>query len=388
MKHEDYVRTVYQILKQHVGSEVRSFGLYSDPCIETSILEEWLDIVKMKGVKEVDLDFSSTFNFPHNLLDGETSITTVKLTRCVLSFPDNFNGLRSLTSLTLEGVHVNSRLIDSVTRNCLFLENLALIQCRGGDFSLCIEAHGQKKFKKLTVANSSNLWKIEILVPTLSAFHYRGSGRDISTAFFGSFLRLEDVVLDFINSKDFPDLPTCRLDLGRVTVLTISSTFLEGNGRKSIFIPILKEVQFLMEETSYCNPYDIASFLTNCSHIERIFIDLNGFSFNCGHYWEFHNKVLLENLQFTLSHLKSVKVKGFKLQIAELSLVKFFLEKSPVLETMVLVTPKNQNRKVNVKDIDMCRQKFFSWQLSPRAKVDVFLHSRDRSSLHPTHSKL
>lgn len=44
----------------------------------------------------------------------------------------------------------------------------------------------------------------------------------------------------------------------------------------------LKEFQLFMEGTSYCNLFDIASFLKNCPSLENLFIDVSIFnSTNC-----------------------------------------------------------------------------------------------------------
>jgi hypothetical protein len=116
-------------------------------------------------------------------------------------------------------------------------------------------------------------------------------------------------------------------------------------------------------------------------------MQLNEFSFEWGFYWELHQREILENFQHFFTNLKFIKVEGFKFEMRELQLVKFFLGKAVFLEALVLVTPSNGRTKFNTPDALIYDQFLCSWRASPKASIFICDHSSDRTSLHPKHSK-
>lgn len=186
------------------------------------------------------------------------------------------------------------------------------------------------------------------------------------------------------------------MGLTYVNVLTVTSTFLEGlspnfaNGRlcePQFCLWHLKEFHMSIG-ISFINPSDIASFLENCPNLERIFIDLGESSFERGYLWEVQARERFEKCNPSFQSLKVVKVTGFKFQKLELELVMFFLKKAKTLESLALVSSRNNQPKVNSQDA-----RFFYFQLiacrrSPNAKVEMFEYLDDKSSIHPRHPRV
>ncbi|XP_043700711.1 putative FBD-associated F-box protein At1g61330 [Telopea speciosissima] len=367
---EEFIRIVDRVLKLHMGRKVCRFRLFFDPSEKVLQVDEWIRFAAMKGVEEVDLDFSAgserilIYKIPDFLLDCG-SVMVLKLTLCEFMPPlISFNGFGSLTTLSLSRVDVTDQILHSVFQTCLLLENLDLNKCLELD-NLRISARNLRRFKKLKITDCKNLYCLKIDAPTLHSLHYSGNGKLMFS--FGSTSNLKDAMLDFTVSmfRGFGEtlyMENLPFKLVHVKILTVSSIFLQGlspkyvNGElKAIQFCLhnLKEFQLLMETVSYCNPYDIALFLKNCPWLERIFIDLKGFSFYHGIYWELHAKQPLAQLGCKFQHLKSVKLNGFKFEELEMLLVKFVLEKAIVLETLFLVPDKNQYKITYTGDMQI-----------------------------------
>jgi len=114
---------------------------------------------------------------------------------------------------------------------------------------------------------------------------------------------------------------------------------------------------------------------------------MDDYSFECGPYWELHQKPKLENFDHYFDRLKFIKLKGFKFLQSELQLVKILLNKATHLEALILVSPKSVRIKLWRADGPKYSHLFYSWKASPEVKIVLFEHTADRSLVHPSHSK-
>lgn len=117
-------------------------------------------------------------------------------------------------------------------------------------------------------------------------------------------------------------------------------------------------------------------------------LQLNEFSFECGLYWELHQKQLLDKHSTFFHCLKFVRVKGFKFEKHELEMVRYFLGKALFLETFVLVFPRNGRVNIYPSDVPIYNSLFLSWKVSPFANIFIYEHFNDTSPIHPYHSKI
>ncbi|KAH7545916.1 hypothetical protein FEM48_Zijuj01G0144900 [Ziziphus jujuba var. spinosa] len=399
LSRHDFISIVNRVFDSHMGSKIQCLRLYFDPTGSEFMVLNWIKKSTEKGVEELDLDFLQArdpFNLPWNFLDVE-SVRILKLWYCVINFPTQLKGLRLLSTVILRKVDLNQTLIETLIQHCALLETLDLTQC-DGIRELKVLAGTLKRFKVLKVGNCFDMFKIDIDSPTLRSLYYHGPVRDLKVA---NPSQLKDVMLNFTPSKGFirsSQVENLVSDISRITLFTTTSTFLEGlttRIREGVFRDLhycfwnLKEFQLFMEGASYCNLCDIASFLAKCPRIEKLFIDLNEFSFECGLYWELHQKQLLDKYSAFFYCLKFIKVKGFKFQKHELELVRYFLGKALLLKTLVLVFPRNGRvTTINPPEIPIYNSLFLSWKVSPNAKIVIYEHFNDRSSFHAKQSKI
>ncbi|CAK7350713.1 unnamed protein product [Dovyalis caffra] len=399
---EDFISFVNKVFDLHSSPTILSFRLFFDANGEQSLVEKWIKKSIEKGVEEIELCFYVIGNYfdggPIRLISDVYDVESIKILKlnfCQLDLPPKPKGLQFLNTLVLKRIFVTPALIDTLFQNCMFLETLDISQCyRIFHFKICTA--NLKKFKVLKVGDCPEILSIEIDAPTLHSIHYRGH---ICFIKFTNIPKAKDVMLNFIPPKGFTETFLARdivYDIHHIHVLTITSTFLEGLTPKFVN-GILKEMKFsfwnlkefhlIMEGALYCNPYDIVSFIKNCQHLEKIFIDLNEFNFSSGSFWELHNREPFEQCCVTLYSLRIIKLSGFKFQKDEILLVKFFLEKAPCLQKLVLITPKSRRVKVNTQNLEACHEYLKSWKSTRGAEIAVFEHSNDRSSVFPTHSK-
>ncbi|KAK9267894.1 hypothetical protein L1049_010331 [Liquidambar formosana] len=394
----EIINIVSRIFSVHRGETIRCLRLYIEPAGVETIVECWIKKAIDKHLEELDLDFSlglSPFKLSAEFLDIE-SLTVLKLCFCELDLdlPLNLNGLRFLGTLALRNVSLTEELIENLFGYCMNLEVLELILCDRINL-LNIFAEDHRRFKVLKVGECEDIFRIDIYAPTLCSFYYCGNVSYIH--FYSSTLQLKDAVLHFMPTRGYLlhlHMRNVILNLVHVTVLTMNSTFLEGLCSNTVDGELremqfslwnLKEFQLFMEGGSYCNPFDIVSFLKNCPRVEKIFIDFGDFSFECGYYWELHAKRKFEQCRPLFNHLKVIKLKGFKFQHRELELLNFFLGRATFLETLTLVTPRNINRRRCGPELRMYEQYFNSWRASPNANVTICGPSNDKcnSPVHP-----
>ncbi|XP_058198524.1 putative FBD-associated F-box protein At1g61330 [Rhododendron vialii] len=382
----NFVRAVNRIFNQHSGSHIQRFQLYFDATDIEAIVEYWVHMITSKGVEEVDLDFTQgdePFNLPYHLLEFE-SIRILKLNFCRFELPPKLKGLCFLKTIALRQVNVTSALIATIFSNCLCLEGIDEVQC-SGIYHLNIAAQELKKFRRFVVGDCKDMCLIDIDAPTLSTFFYRGESPAIN--FMTQMRHLKDVILNFTLVRCFPHLYSMsnlmlRLSVSNIEVLRISTTFLErlsskfknGTYTKISFLLLnLKEFHLFTDGAiTDINPYDIVSFLKNCLYVDRVFLDLGEYSFEYGYYWKMLGKQMFENCDANFFQLKRLTVSGFKFEKLELEMLKFFLNKSGVLDSVELVPAKNWRLGVFTREEhDMYNQLFDSWKVSPNAKISI-----------------
>ncbi|GAV58848.1 F-box domain-containing protein/FBD domain-containing protein, partial [Cephalotus follicularis] len=394
----DFIKIINRVFALHEGPKVDVFRLCFGPAQgDECLVNSWINKCVKKNVEELDFDFCEArkpFNISSDLLDAE-SIRVLKFSYCNLQLAPKLNGLRLLNTLVLRRANITISTIDSLLNNCLFLENLDIALSYISH--LKIHAQNLRNFKVLKIGECQDLIRIDIDAPTLRSFLYSGK-----LCFFkiGYISQLNNVMVNFSPSKILSlqhfNVGKLMSDFSHVEVLTVTSTFIEALCSRIMDSHLtklrfclmnLKEFQLFMKGARYCNLYDIASFLKNCYCIERVFIDLTNFSFECGRYCEMHQQQLIEQFPLLFSHLKFITIKGFKFHKHELEMVKFFLQKAIHLENLALVAPKYNRSKMSPQDLLIFEKIFRYWRASPRADIVTYEHFNDRSPFNPMHSK-
>jgi len=171
-----------KILSVNNSDKIDKFKLLFSPRNEQhkSNAINWIKFATSRGIREFDLDFcrhihhhfliqthvmnrEEAFELPSFLFDCK-SLTTVKLSRCILALPEKYAGFGALQTLCLREVHVTNNMLESLLSSCLLLEVLVLKEI--GSLSK-IRILTAARLKKLTVYECYNASALQISGPNI-----------------------------------------------------------------------------------------------------------------------------------------------------------------------------------------------------------------------------
>ncbi|XP_058073165.1 putative FBD-associated F-box protein At1g61330 [Magnolia sinica] len=406
---EAFVATVNLYLQLHKGKEIQMLRFSFIPC-NLPDAEKWIEFAVAKRVKELHIDFGQTIYFiafkpePYELLNSIfncDSITYLNLSRCDFCLPLDFKGYTYLKKLHLSFVRVTDALFESMLANCPLLEELSLRDCRR--LTRVKVSAPDLPLKSLTVVDCWDAREIEIFAPNLRSFRFYGSFIHIS---FKNISSLVDVLVNGICRRGYErDLHwitvLCRLE--HVKILTLCNVSLEYIGLAEQYrreeLPItfrnLQELQLLMNWYAGGSLASTYSFFKNCPcpRLEKLFIELpsaNEDPSQRDYQWE---RLRTNSLPIMFDHLKVIKMNGFRGLKDEMLLVKFFLEKAIVLESLVLVAPQEgvfnmkKDSASESKSVNRLRKLLLTLAKvsSSDAQILVSESSEDDGALAPTH---
>ncbi|XP_058073168.1 putative F-box/FBD/LRR-repeat protein At1g78760 [Magnolia sinica] len=411
---EEFVSTVNQYLQLHQAKEIEVFRLSLIPC-NLSYAEKWVKLAGAKGAKEVDIHFrqntydngykldclphilprkllNSTFSRSLNSIFSCDSITQLNLSCCYLHRRLNFKGYPYLKKLQLSTVRITNALFESMLSNCPLLEELILRNCQG--LTSVKVSTPNLPLKRLTLIDCWYASEIEIFAPNLQSFHFYGS---FISMYFKNILSLVDVLLngmfsDYCVPKH--DWITILHHLGHVKILTLCYVALEfidaAEESATANLPVtfhnLQELQLLLEGTAFYPLAICNSFFKNCPCpcLEKLFIELSPSVEHPSTYYLYEKLPGEDPLEIVFDHLKVIKMTGFIGGDLEMQLVKYFLERSIVLELLVLVAP--QNGVFKMKRILRKRLSILAKASTSNARILISEYSDDDGALVPTHT--
>ncbi|XP_077242866.1 putative FBD-associated F-box protein At1g61330 [Tasmannia lanceolata] len=404
-KREDYTKFINHIKSFHSCHKVFSLKLFlhvEDD--EHYKVEDWIDFAARKAVEDLDLEFAKRkqrFKFPTRLLNN-ISVTSLKLSFCELNPPSDLKRLHSLRTLFLYKVRLNEETFQVIFSDCTFLENLTLKNC-----SMLGRLEIPTSFLKLKILSIVDCLKLVEAVlgaPNLSSFHFSGKFSKITFSNEDALkVNLRDAVLRFTGVHGWEQLGQFRklmLDLSHVEVLTVNSTVIECLAPNMTagmlnLVPFildnLKEFQLLMEPMGAWNSFEIAFFLTKCPNLEKVFIDLRGFSFHCEFYSDLCEQHLSTHFNYAFPHLKYVKFEGFKYNTNGTQLLHIFLDNASVLETMVLVSPRKKRKNSREIAAEDRLNDYYVEELNRaylHSSIVACEESKDTCELQPTHDHI
>ncbi|KAL3820587.1 hypothetical protein ACJIZ3_006492 [Penstemon smallii] len=199
------------------------------------------------------------------------------------------------------------------------------------------------------------------------------------------------MVLDIVpprGFKLFPQRVNMMNTLAHVTVLTVTSTLLEGLSARfddneyremEFCLFKLKEFHLIVSEESFVNPLDVVQFLRKCPFVQSVFIDLGLNSFQNSLYWDFQGRQIIEDWQCLFPFIKHVKIKGFTWNELPITMSRFFLRHAITLELLVLV-----KAKIYV-DPQILTPNLIKSGISTDAKIEIHEYMEDVSDIIPTH---
>ncbi|WVY92547.1 hypothetical protein V8G54_031635 [Vigna mungo] len=395
---ESIVQLVDHLFRTHRGRCIDSFQIYINPVGIESFLHKWLEICREKTIQELELVFYEPgYTLTAYFLSQLYKLNSLKLVHCQLELPLNLSSMANLRTLVLRFVSLTDEMIHALVSHCRQLETIDLLYCTG---LLCVEIYAREHrfFKKMRIAGCKNLEVFVVDSPVIECVHYCGH---VPTRIrFIQAPQLSEVHLKFTPAGSRGYLQASVLekivsDIPNVKILSASALVpeaLTAKFRRGVFGEAcysflnLMELHLIMEGGLFCNPYDILSFLKHCPLLEKLFIDIDDYTFDCGPYWELHQKSKMENFDLDFVRLDFIKFRGFKFIAAELHLVKILLQKATNLDALVLVSQKNCLANIWTPYGRRYDKLLHSWKASPEAKIVTFEYVDDRG--RPSSSRL
>ncbi|KAF1882018.1 hypothetical protein Lal_00038661 [Lupinus albus] len=392
---ENLIAIVDHVFDSHVGPDIHCFQLHMNQSGAEEKIKKWLKICIQKGIQELDFSF---FQRGYVLTPEFLEIPTLKILKLFnvqIAIPPVINGLRSLHTVILKNMDLIEEQLENIMHHGKLIECLDLCSCKRIR-RVNIFASNHRNFRTLKIATCPNVERIEIDAPTLQRIHY--CGFIINVEFIQFVPSLNVANFTFFRSRNYwrPSiLENVAKHVLHARVLTTSAQFQEALATRfhdrvfqesQLSFSSLKELHLIMEGAIFCNPYDIVMFVKNCPSLEILFIDLNDYNFECGDYWEMHQRPKLNALSDYFDGIRVIKLNGFMFLKSELQLLEILLKKTRFLEALIFITPKNARIKIYEPLIPKYRDLINSWKVSP-AKVGVFEHANDRSGIHPSHKK-
>ncbi|CAJ1961540.1 unnamed protein product [Sphenostylis stenocarpa] len=416
---ESLVELVDHLFVTHRGRYIDSFQIYIDPVGVENFLHKWLKICREKRIQDLELFFYEPgYTLTADFLNQLYKLSTLKLVHCKLELPLNLQSMVNLRTLILWFVPLTDESIHSLISHCRQLETVDLLYCTG---LLCVEIYAKEHrfFKKLRIAGCKNLEVFLVDSPTIECVHYCGHVPRIR---FIQTTQLNEAYLNFVPAGSRRYLQASVLeklvsDISHVKVLSASALIPEasvleklvicsrdnlsfnsvaltakfrggvfGEARYS-FLNLL-ELHLIMEGALFCNPYDILVFMKHCPLMEKLFIDIDDYTFDCGPYWELHQKSEMDKFDHNFDRLNFIKLRGVKFIQSELQLVKILLQKATHLEALVLISQKNCHVNVWTPEGRRYDKLLDSWKASPNTKIVSFEHvAADHSRASTSNSR-
>ncbi|KNA04376.1 hypothetical protein SOVF_200330 [Spinacia oleracea] len=360
----EFSENLNRILIINKSDKIDKFKLLFSPRNEEhkSKAISWIRFATYRGVKEIDLDFcrqihihflskthvvnkKEAFELPDFFFDSSTLIT-VKLRRCILSLPEKYTGFGGVKTLCLKEVHVTDSMLESLLCTCTLLEVLVLKEC--GSLS-SIRILSSSRLQRLTVYECYNASILEISGPNIQSLFI--SAGHLDSCKVEDMLVLEEV---FIGTRGdefggvFYIFMKILSDLAHVRSLTLYLGHLVPSLIKDFQVKFsnLKELQLVNSPLFGLFNSDVYCFFKHCScpSLQTISIELSNVAQEENFIWEYR-KPNITLVECVFNNLRTVKLCKFRGTSSDIELAAYFLQRAPILESMILVSPQSLNVK-------------------------------------------
>ncbi|RWR88199.1 F-box protein [Cinnamomum micranthum f. kanehirae] len=346
-------KVIDQCLDLHKAPKLHSFKVSycNTSTAEADALNRWLRYSATHRVEELLFSHSYGYcgDYPASLFECQ-SLMQLTLRYGKLSLPVDFCGFKSLVTLCLEQVFIKGEELCTLISTCDQLENLRLIRCGFAEKQLKISATNSSLLRHLKITSYEyprSFGRLEINAPSLSSFTCSGWKLSLS-----DFPHLYKADLRFINWNE--DLNCWRRILSAITcvrTLSAGDWLFQPKCRKHL--PVLShhfEFKYLKELNVHINDQAskdyLASFISllrACPALETVCLHLrSGLERDrCIRY----DRVMswlrqIRDPVFSHDRLKKLKVVGFRSTKIELLVLKFLLERTIALESLILILPQ------------------------------------------------
>ncbi|KDP24339.1 hypothetical protein JCGZ_25635 [Jatropha curcas] len=322
----EIMKIINKVRFYHSGP-IEKFKLATYCCPNYSDLNQWIDFLTEKGIKELiiqDFSFIKRFKLPSCVFSCP-KLNCLELYGCIFRLPTFFRGFDCLKSLQLSHSFIVSDTLESLICNCPVLEKLTLWNI---DHLSFVRIHNpnikylklDSKFEDICLGSSSLLATVDIrMIPmyghAILRRHEQGKVcnlvRVLGCLDSINKLSLYGQFLEFLANDDVPErLPTmlnCLLALD------------------------LREVRF----TRLRDLKASISILRSCPNLEELLITVDTSSQEHTTVTDFVRAQCL--CDFYFNKLKVVKIRGIFGSGTEWEFIKLLLAHSPMLELMTIV---------------------------------------------------
>ncbi|KAJ3674921.1 hypothetical protein LUZ60_005537 [Juncus effusus] len=243
-------------------------------------------------------------------------------------------------------------MLTNILQSCVSLEFLSLKKC--GSLEMVKFIGDNLKLQKLVMIDCRGVYDMEISAPKLESFLYYGV---VSFSHvFDNVSKLNDAYFCSVGLEDYDtdqeELFRVLSDFAHVKVLTLCcsglmSLVVEQEVNEDDFpleLRNLQELQLIMDSLSEEHLFCIFSFFHLCPSpfLEKLLIS---FPYTIDKPIDMTYAITVENdtPDISFDNLKWIQITNFEGSMLELKLVKFLLENSPVLESLILVIKERDN---------------------------------------------
>lgn len=165
----EFIRNIFEQIQLHNNGPIEKFKLSAYCRPKHSELEQWIQFLTERGVKELILEYFDSpkrFQLPLCLFSCP-QLSRLELYGCLFKLPPSFNGFQGLVVLRLTEVSIDNDTLESLIVNCTVLEKLTLLRIDGAS-SLSVRNENLKcleidcYFDDICLRNSPLLTSVDI----------------------------------------------------------------------------------------------------------------------------------------------------------------------------------------------------------------------------------
>ncbi|KAK6266684.1 hypothetical protein QUC31_017521 [Theobroma cacao] len=320
------IRRIFHLVQSNHNGPIEKFKLAAYCYPDHSDLNEWINYLTVKGIKELilqDFSFIRRFKLPSCLFSCPRLIC-LELHGCILKLPPTFRGFNCLKSLQLAQVSIISETLEYLITSCPALERLTLLNI---DHLAILRIRNQNlkylkidsEFEDIFLQSSPLLASVDIrMIPV--------DGRS----------------MPWSEERDPSNLIRVLGCLYGIKKLTLSSYFIKflANGILPVRLPrpLLNLLVLDLKEVRFNSFKDVAAFfsiLRSSPNLEELIISVGHSNEVIRPVVDFLKDQCLYN--FFFSQLKVVRIRGLCGTRPELEFLKLILAHSPVLEALTVV---------------------------------------------------
>ncbi|CAL4957377.1 unnamed protein product [Urochloa decumbens] len=389
----------------------------------------WVAAAVARGARDVEVDLtppppqeeddadhgSAAFlEIPGDLFLAENSLERLALGGRfgLRAIPAGAAGLAGLRSLSLSDADVTDEAVRAMVSGCGALELLSLRRCRR---LTSVRVIAGERLRVLEIVGCLAVRALQVAAPALESFAFHGDivcssdpdeEEDAGGVLFGATPALRDAYLSHLGFGDYDDdrhdfayfnFLECIAHANVLTLCSVGLLHIDVSRGFALGVdaPNLQELQLLMpslgdddvERVSACFEFISVPIL------DRLFIRLLGGPADAGGAAASSPAAgedepdIVPNVDIVLDHLTLVKVVNVRGTRCELRLLRFLMNRAPVLEQLVLVTAEEEG-PLGGEEIKAIQMRVSAMRTaSPEARVTVCRPGKG-GSRNPAHAKL